>query len=160
MRAKATKGVEVQPSCVCRDEAGAKRAACARTFSMGCPVHSAMMRFRLALWYMISFAWISMSTACAPKQGRTLSLSSYLLHTKYLVLPPNNPSRACTGCITASHTAAVRRTTSHGDANRRLKACLAAGAAERLVDHDARVGHAVALALGAGAQQERPHGRG
>ena len=65
MRAKATKGVEVQPSCVCRDEAGAKRAACARAFSMGCPVHSAMMRFRLALWYMISLAWISMSTACA-----------------------------------------------------------------------------------------------
>jgi hypothetical protein len=37
---------------------------------------------------------------------------------------------------------------------------LPAGAAQRLVDHDARVGHAVAFALRARAQQERPHGRG
>ena len=36
---------------------------------------------------------------------------------------------------------------------------LAAGASKRLVDHDACIGHAVALALGARAQQERPHGR-
>ena len=26
------------------------------TFSMGCPVHSDMILFRFALWYMISFA--------------------------------------------------------------------------------------------------------
>ena len=36
---------------------------------------------------------------------------------------------------------------------------LPAGAAQRLVDHDARVGHGVALALGARRQQERAHGR-
>ena len=36
---------------------------------------------------------------------------------------------------------------------------LTAGASKRLVNHDACIGHAVALALGARAQQERPHGR-
>ena len=40
------------------------RAGTGLTFSIGCPVYSAMMLFRLALWYMISLAWISMSTAC------------------------------------------------------------------------------------------------
>jgi hypothetical protein len=43
---------------------------------------------------------------------------------------------------------------------RRPSAHLAAGAAQGLVDHDARVGHRVALALAAGAQQERAHGGG
>ena len=37
---------------------------------------------------------------------------------------------------------------------------LATGTSERLVNHDARIGHRVALALGARSQQERPHGRG
>ena len=36
---------------------------------------------------------------------------------------------------------------------------LPAGAAQGLVNHDACVGHRVSLALGAGAQQERAHGR-
>eukprot|EP01022_Parablepharisma_sp_SALTPOND_P014695 TRINITY_DN2018_c0_g1_i2.p1 TRINITY_DN2018_c0_g1~~TRINITY_DN2018_c0_g1_i2.p1 ORF type:complete len:1935 (-),score=514.39 TRINITY_DN2018_c0_g1_i2:42295-48099(-) len=38
--------------------------------------------------------------------------------------------------------------------------CLALGAAQRLVNHDARVRQREALALGAGGQQESPHGRG
>ena len=40
-------------------------------FSIGWPVYSDIILLRLALWYMISFAWISMSTACplAPPRG-------------------------------------------------------------------------------------------
>jgi hypothetical protein len=37
--------------------------------------------------------------------------------------------------------------------------CLAAGPSQRLVDHDARVGHGITLALGSSPQQECSHRR-
>lgn len=49
------------------------------TFSIGCPVYSDIILLRLALWYMISLAWISISTAwpLAPPRGWWIMIRAF-----------------------------------------------------------------------------------